>query len=110
MKKSIAWLLVALIVMSVPQMAFAASPWTTKTTYNDKAIGKLQFGLKNLVFGFTEIFMEPKKAVDEHENVPQGFAKGLMYAIGDTIGGALHVVTTPFTQIDVPLPENGVTF
>ena len=33
---------------------------------------------------------------------------GLYYAIADTLGGAIHLVTFPVTSLDVPLPNNGV--
>ncbi len=82
--------------------AFAASDWASGASYGDKAIGKLKFGLTNVLLGWTELFTEPyeSKSID-------GVGSGLVNAIGDTIGGALHLVTFPLPMIDIPLPEGG---
>ena len=113
MKKLILALL-AVAVLAAPTMAFAecnckASPWTTKTTYKDKSVGKLEFGIKNFFGGWTEIFTEPKEAHDAKTNVWRGVGEGLWNAVADTIGGILHIATFPITGLDVPLPEGGTT-
>lgn len=79
------------------------SPWNTEVTYKDKAFSKLGYGAKNALLGWTELFtefFEDKRA----ESIGQGLGNAVM----NTVGGVLHVVTFPFTGIDVPLPENGV--
>lgn len=118
MKKILFFLVAAL--MLVPSLSFAASPWTTKATYKEKMMGKLDFGVRNLLGGWTEILTEPheecpcaeqnkgKSAGDKASGVVVGIFRGVAYGLIDTAGGALHLVTFPITQVDVPLPENGV--
>lgn len=100
-------LTVFLFLFLIPAIVLAASPWTTKTTNKDKMLGKLDFGIKNLLAGWTEIFTQPMNGKDA-KGVTVGIGKGLAYAVADTVGGALHLITFPITQLDVPLPENGV--
>ncbi len=88
---------------------FKASPWTTGTTWSEKAVGKLQFGIKNLFAGWTEIFTEPKEAIDNKTCVIQGFFRGCFNALIDEVGGVLHTATFPITGLDVPLPEGGTS-
>ena len=102
--------LILLCVISISSPAFVASPWAKGMTYGDKAWDKLLFGFKNLAFGWTEIFMEPKAAIDKGENVGVGIGKGLLYTIVDTLGGALHLLTAPIPSIDIPLPDDGVKY
>jgi hypothetical protein len=106
MKKALALFLLAVIL--VPNAAFAASPWAEKETWSEQAIGKFEFGFKNLFAGWTEIFTETKSAYKEDKSVIGGFGTGVLNAILDTAGGALHLATFPITQIDIPLPQNGV--
>ena len=110
MKKLSMVLIVLVLIGSLPTLGWAASPWTTGTTYQDKMMGKLGFGLKNLLLGWTEIIKQPIDGA-KTENVA-GFGKGLFTGLYDgvlyTLGGALHVVTFPATSIDVPLPNDGV--
>ena len=112
MKKLCLIVTVLLIVSSLPALGWAASPWTTETTYQGKMMGKLGFGLKNLLLGWTEIIEQPVEgAKSEHI---AGFGKGLFTGLYDgvlyTVGGALHVVTFPIVDVDVPLPEDGVRY
>ena len=99
----------AAVLLLMSANGFAASPWTDKTTYHDKLVGKLDFGFKNLFAGWTEIFTEPIDAHKAGTNPIRGLAVGIANAIVDTVGGALHLVTFPVTQVDVPLPQNGVS-
>lgn len=102
MKKMIA--LVMLVAFAVaPTSAFAASPWTEGDTYADKVTGKLEFGIKNLLGGWTELYTQPADA----ENKFSGFGKGLVNAIVYTLGGAIHTATFPI-PVDVPIPNNGL--
>ena len=91
--------MVIFALMTAP--AFAASSWANGS-YSDQAVGKFKFGLTNTLLGWTEIFTEPyaSKSIE-------GVGKGLWNGIGDTVGGALHLVTFPFPMIDVPLPDGG---
>ena len=106
MKKALALFLLAVIL--VPNAAFAASPWAEKATWSEQALGKFEFGFKNLFAGWTEVFTETKSAYKDNKNSIAGFGTGVLHAILDTAGGALHLVTFPVTQVDVPLPHNGV--
>ena len=89
---------------------YTASPWTSETTYGDRFKGKFVFGVKNLLLGWTELFTEPKEAVDGGGNFFVGLGKGLKNAVEDELGGVVHLVTSPVPQIDAPLPEGGVKF
>ena len=109
MKKTIALFLVILSVLLLPAPAFAASPWTEQTTYMGKLKGKLDFGFKNFLGGWTEIFTEPNDSHKEGKNVAEGAAKGIWNAAVFTVGGLLHIATFPVTNLDVPLPGNGVS-
>lgn len=109
MKKTIALLLVFFSIVLIPAGAFAASPWTEQITYRDKLKGKLDFGFKNFLGGWTEIFTEPNDYHKEGKNVAEGTAKGIWNAVVFTVGGLLHIVTFPLTSLDVPLPDNGVS-
>ena len=117
--KKLLLVLLALTFLAMPGAAFAncekcdlafkASPWTQKTTWGEKAVGKLDFGIKNVFAGWTEIFTEPKEAHDAKTCVIKGFFHGVANAGLDTVGGILHIATFPITQLDVPLPEGGVS-
>ncbi|MBI4355968.1 MAG: hypothetical protein HY597_05950 [Candidatus Omnitrophica bacterium] len=89
---------------------YTASPWTSEAEYGKRAFGKLGFGAKNLLLGWTELFTEPKEAIEGGGNFFGGLWRGLVKGVGDEVGGAVHIVTFPFTEIDVPLPEGGVSF
>lgn len=114
MRKSTALFLIALFALTLGGVANAASPWTEKTTYKEKILGKLDFGFKNTLGGWTAIFSEAQKG-DPNCNCKalgtlKGIGRGLAYGLVDTVGGILHIVTFPIPQLDVPLPNNGVTF
>ncbi len=94
-------------LVAAPGLASAASPWAGGATYSEKATGKLTYGLKNTLLGWTSLFRTPMKASQSGENVFVGIGKGVWDAVGQTVGGALHAVTFPIPQIDVPLPEGG---
>lgn len=86
---------------------YTASPWTSEMGYTNRAVSKLGFGLKNLLLGWTDLFVEPKEAGESGANVFAGLGVGLKDAIENTLGGAVHIVTFPITAIDAPLPEGG---
>lgn len=96
-----------LALVAAPTAAFAASPWAQEASYAGKATGKLVYGLKNGLLGWTEIFSEPAEAIQGGGNFFVGVGEGLFNAVGQTVGGALHLGTFFIPQIDVPLPEGG---
>lgn len=95
----------ALILL--PSVALAASPWTEKATYQEKAEAKFVFGMKNVLFGWYGLFKPApcpfSKGEDNKKYCP---IRGLMTAIGQTAGGAIHAATF-LLPIDIPLPGNG---
>ena len=107
MKKIVVLLL--LFVLSLSTVAFAASPWTEQKTYKDKAFYKLDFGIKNLFGGWTEIVTQPWNHHANPGETAESIARGIYNAVVYTVGGALHIVTFPITNLDVPLPNNGVS-
>ena len=113
MKKSMMIFAAALLVLSMGGVAQAASPWTEGKTTKEKMLGKLDFGFKNVLGGWTAIFTETAKGDPNCKckvtATAKGLGRGIAYAVVDTIGGVLHIVTFPITQLDVPLPNNGVT-
>ncbi len=84
------------------------SPWAHERGWAHQARGKLGFGLKNTLLGWTEFFTEPYKAAKGGQNVAGGIGRGLWNGLADTVGGAAHLVTFPITKLDLPLPEGGV--
>lgn len=101
-------MVLALAVLVVaPQAGFAASPWMNGKTYAERISGKFQFGLKNTLLGWVDLFYEPNQAVNAGTNVWAGVGKGLVDSLVNTVGGAFHLVTFPIPA-DFPLPENGV--
>ena len=107
MSKRIGLWVFVLALVAAPTGALAASSWAMEQGWANQAKGKFVYGLKNPLLGWTAIFTEPKEAIDSGSNFFVGVGKGLWDATGQTVGGALHLVTFPITQIDVPLPEGG---
>ncbi len=87
---------------------YTASPWTKEIGWSKRAGGKLVFGAKNLLLGWTELFSKPAEEIQNGGNFLKGLGMGLVDGVGDEIGGALHVVTFPITCLDVTLPGGGV--
>ena len=86
---------------------YTASPWTQESGWSNRATAKLGFGLKNLLLGWTELFVEPKKAGDAGSNVLVGIGKGLKNGLENELGGVVHTITFPLTELDAPLPNGG---
>lgn len=109
MKTSMKWIALAVVALLVaPSMGFAASPWKEKGgSYSDMAKNKLDFGLKNLLAGWTELISEPASGRDV-VSVTKGLGRGIYNTVVYTVGGALHTATFPITALDVPLPDNGL--
>ena len=110
MKKTLSIALVILLVIVLPSMAFAGSPWTDKPTYIEKAMGKLTFGLKNMTLGWTELLSRPMESPKNVKGIFKGLGEGAMNTVVYTVGGALHIVTFPITSLDVPIRHGGVKF
>ena len=86
---------------------YTASPWTSEVGWSKRAAGKLGFGVKNLLLGWADLFTEPMDASKAGENVFRGIGIGLKDAVENELGGVVHIVTFPFTEIDAPLPKGG---
>ena len=110
MRKFTVLVLLAFAVSCLSASAFAASPWTEGATYGAKVKGKLDFAFKNTFGGWTELVTKPMDAHKNHANVFKGIGQGVVNAVVYTSGGLLHLVTFPITNLDVPLPNNGVSF
>ena len=105
MKKFFVFLMV-FVLASAP--AFAASPWNQPSVpYGQKAWNKFVYGFKNVIFGWTEILQEPMEAHKEGKCMLMGLGEGIGNALGDTVGGAIHLVTFWCPKTDIPLPEGG---
>ena len=114
MSKTLGMWVVVLAIVAAPTLAYAAmdkmmpqGPWASQMGWANQAKGKLVYGLKNTLLGWTEIFTEPKDALDEGGNFFVGVGKGLWNAVGQTVGGVVDLATFPIPQISVPLPEGG---
>lgn len=86
---------------------YTASSWTEKTGWGERATAKLGFGLQNALLGWTEILLQPKKALDAGDNFFVGLGTGFKNGVADTLGGVIHTLTFPFTELDAPLPNGG---
>jgi hypothetical protein len=86
---------------------YTPGPWTQEAGYSKQAVGKLGFGLKNLLLGWTDLLIEPKEAADAGGNVVKGIGIGVKDAVENTLGGAVNAVTFFLPQVDVTLPEGG---
>ena len=87
---------------------YTPSPWTHEVGYGQRAMGKLGFGAKNLLLGWTSLFTEPHQAVSAGDNLLVGIGKGLKNGLENELGGVVHLVTFPLTEVDAPLPDGGV--
>jgi len=107
MGKRMGLVVVGIALLAAPITAAAQSPWANEVSYADQACGKLKYGLKNALLGWTSIIRDPIKANENGENFFVGLGRGVINGVGQTVGGVLHAVTFPITQIDVPLPAGG---
>ena len=107
MGKRFGAVVLGIALLSGPMIASAASSWASGATYSDKAVGKLAFGLRNVLAGWTELFRDPIEAGKSGGNVLVGIGRGVWDAVGQTVGGAAHAVTFFIPQIDIPLPKGG---
>lgn len=86
---------------------YTPSPWTNEVGWSSRALGKLGFGVKNVLLGWTDLFIEPQEELQAGGNFFKGLGTGIKDTIGNELGGVLHVLTFPITAVDVPLPEGG---
>jgi hypothetical protein len=107
MSKRLGLLVLATVLLAGPVSASAASSWAAETTYGAKVGGKLKYGLKNTLLGWTSLFRTPMEATQAGDNLLVGIGQGVWNAVGQTVGGAVHAVTFPIPAIDIPLPEGG---
>ena len=110
MKKAflISFVSVALLLTSLSP-AFA-SPWAEKEGYFPKTAGKLEFGLKNSLFGWGAVFTEPYKPIYQQPGGKkpwEGFWVGIARAIVYTGNGLIHLATFPI-PVDVPNIGHGL--
>lgn len=107
MGKRFGWMVLGAALLMAPLTASAASPWASEATYGDKSVAKLKYGLTNTLLGWTSLFRTPMQASQSGENVLVGIGRGVWNAVGQTVGGIVHLVTFPIPQLDIPLPEGG---
>ena len=116
--------LVAIVAMAMPSTSWAAttrsrransarrsgpgSPWVNEEGWGSQATGKLVYGTKNTLLGWTKLISEPYAAHRDGRSVITGIGRGAMDAVGDTVGGAANLVTFPLTNVDVRLPDGGL--
>ncbi len=86
---------------------YTPSPWTVEEGYLHRAKDKLAFGGKNTLLGWMELYNEPRDMHRQQGSMLKGFGYGMANMLGDTVGGAVHLLTFPITAVDVPLPEGG---
>ncbi len=110
MRRWIGVCIIVAFVVVVPALSAAGqpSPWTTEQRWLDRSDGKFFYGLKNLLWGWTELLTEPDEALWSGKSVLGGLFRGVWNAVGQTAGGALQVLTFPLTSLDIPLPDGGV--
>lgn len=106
MMRKISGMLIMIALLTGP-VVFAASPWVQESTYAEQTGKKLEFGVKNIFFGWADIFLEPNSAFLEKRNLWVAFGKGLTDAFVNEVGGAVHLGSF-FIPVDLPLPDNGV--
>ena len=64
-------------------------------------------GASNTLLGWTDLFVEPKETMNAGGNFFKGLGVGLADGLANTLGGVVHLITFPLTELDAPLPEGG---
>ncbi len=108
MKKIQGVVLILAFILILPPAGSAASPWTKESGYWNKVQEKAHFGLTNMCLGWLDPVSESEQATNDKKNAYSAFGKGCLHAPILMIGGVLHVITAPITQLDIPLPHDGV--
>lgn len=106
-KRGIGFIMAAILLAAPLGASAAASPWSDEPTYRSKVAAKLKYGLTNTLLGWTSLFRTPMHSREAGENVLVGIGHGVWNAIGQTVLGAVHLVTFPITPLDVNLPDGG---
>ncbi len=83
------------------------SPWLNELDYPNQVVGKLLFGGRNILFGWTDVLLEPRNAVKFGEHWLVGVGRGVRKGFLNTVGGFGHLITFPLPQIDFQLPDGG---
>ena len=87
---------------------FKNAEWKQEQGWFNQSTSKFAYGTKNVLFGWTELLTEPyEAAVDPKRDVLEGIGAGLWNSVGQTLGGAVDLVTFPLPDFSVPLPEGG---
>jgi hypothetical protein len=86
---------------------YTPSPWTNEVGWGNRALAKLGFGVANLFLGWTDLFTEPREEIQAGGSFVKGLGNGLKDGVENTLGGIVHIVTFPITEVDAPLPEGG---
>ena len=86
---------------------YTPSPWTGIQDYPKQVGHKAVFGGTNALFGWLELYNEPRDTMQAEKRMAPGLARGLANMVGDTIGGVAQIATCPVTIFDVALPEGG---
>lgn len=112
MKKQISFFVSILLLSSqisfaLPMSEFPASEWTNRNGYVSKTVGKLGFGLMNLLGGWTGIVSEFYEQPED--NPAAAGIRAIARVVTNTVGGAIHTVTFPI-PVDVRLPGGGTSF
>ncbi|MBI3307474.1 MAG: hypothetical protein HYZ84_06700 [Candidatus Omnitrophica bacterium] len=102
MKKLTAFLIMFVFFVS---NSASASPWAEEAEYFPRIFGKLGFGLKNSLLGWSEIFIQPTQP--KYKTDWEGFCVGMAAALVETGNGLIHLVTFPI-PVDVPDIGRGV--
>lgn len=87
---------------------FISGAAMAEDSYGDRVRAKLDYGLKNLLGGWTEIITEPLQAKENGECMFTGLGNGIMNAVSYTLGGALHTATFIVPDIDVDIKDGGI--
>ncbi|MDA9101106.1 hypothetical protein N9K06_00370 [Omnitrophica bacterium] len=105
--KKVGIMLLSLLFFASVCPVYAASPWTENDSYLAKTLGKLEFGITNILGGWTELFNAPERHYDQGGNPFGAIGIGFYNAVVYTAGGIIHAGTF-FVPVDVPIPNNGV--
>ena len=100
------WLAAIIFTFSTGSI-LAAGPGSENFSYWTKAKRKFHFGLKNMLFGSTQLFHKPAQAAEEHRNILIGLGEGLWCSVADTVGGAINLATFWY-PVTLPLPKDGI--
>ena len=91
-------LLSALFTCLFGSSLLADSPWVQQPTYAKKVSHKLEYGLKNILFGWTVPFTEPFKEkfrTDTHRRSWYAFSVGVARGVMYTANGLIQTATFP---------------